>query len=137
MISVHLTDGVLSLSHLISQVEATEAGAIATFSGNVRSLDHGKQVSKLSYEVHPSTETVLNEVVRKVIAGHSIIGVAVAHRYGEIPIGESAFLVAVSAPHRAEAFTACMDLVDEVKAQIPIWKHQIFTDGTDEWVNCA
>lgn len=137
MISVNLTNDVLSLSHLIAQVETAQAGAIATFSGNVRSLDHGKMVSALSYEIHPSTETVLNEVVRKVAAGHSVIGVAVAHRYGEIPIGESAFLVAVSAPHRSEAFAACMDLVDEVKAQIPIWKHQVFTDGTDEWVNCA
>lgn len=137
MISVLLTDQVISLSNFISQVESVQAGAVATFSGNVRVLDNGKDVARLTYEIHPSTEEILNEVVREVASRHKVLDVAVAHRYGEIPIGESAFIVAVSAPHRAEAFAACTELVDEVKARIPIWKHQVFTDGSDEWVNCA
>jgi molybdopterin synthase catalytic subunit len=137
MIFVLLTDEVISLSQLIAQVESNAAGAIATFSGNVRSLDKGKEVAQLSYEIHPSTEQILNEVVREVASGHKILNIAVAHRYGRIAIGESAFLVAVSAPHRGEAFATCAELVDEVKARIPIWKHQVFVDGSDEWVNCA
>lgn len=137
MISVVLTDEVISLSQLISQVESHEAGAIATFSGNVRAFDNGKDVSLLSYEIHPSTEQILNEVVREVASGHKILRIAVAHRFGTIAVGESALLVAVSAPHRAEAFAACAELVEEVKARIPIWKHQVFADGSDEWVNCA
>lgn len=137
MITVILTDQEISLPHFIAQVESSQAGAVATFSGNVRSVDHGKEVTRLSYEIHPSTEQVLNEVVRDVVLRHNVISVAVAHRYGEIAIGESAFIVSVSAEHRGEAFAACTEIVDEVKARIPIWKHQVFADGTDEWVNCA
>lgn len=137
MISVILTDHEILLSDAISQVESDDSGAITTFSGNVRSLDHGKEVSTLSYEIHPRTESTLIEVVNEVISRHNVAKVAVAHRYGEIPIGESAFIVAVASAHRAEAFAACIEIVDEVKARIPIWKHQVFTDGTDEWVNCA
>ena len=137
MISVLLTDKVISLPTFIAQVESPLAGAVATFSGNVRSLDHGKTVVRLSYEIHPSTERVLKQVVHDVALHHDVIAVAVAHRYGEIAIGESALVVAISATHRGEAFIACSAMVDEVKARIPIWKHQIFADGTDEWVNCA
>lgn len=137
MNSVRLTDQVILLPNLISQVETSEAGAIVTFIGNVRAFDHGKEIASLSYEIHPMTEATLNEVVQEVADRHEIKHVSVAHRYGDIPIGESAFIVAVSSEHRAEAFAACTELVDEVKARIPIWKHQVFADGTDEWVNCA
>lgn len=137
MISVLLTDKVISLPDFIAQIESDQAGAIATFSGNVRSSDHGREVVSLSYEIHPSTEQSLNEVVRDVASRHEVLAVAVAHRYGDIAIGESALIVAVSAAHRGEAFTTCSEMVDEIKARIPIWKHQVFVDGTDEWVNCA
>jgi molybdopterin synthase catalytic subunit len=137
MISVLLTDKVISLPSFIAQVESPLAGAVATFSGNVRSLDHGKKVVRLSYEIHPSTEEVLKEVAHDVASRHDLIAVAVAHRYGEIATGESALIVAISAAYRVEAFIACSTMVDEIKARIPIWKHQVFADGTDEWVNCV
>lgn len=137
MISVVLTDQVISLSQFIAQVESVQAGAVATFSGNVRIHDNGKEVSNLSYEIHPSTEQILNEVVREVASHHCLLEVAVAHRFGEIALGESALIVAISAQHRGDAFRACSEMVDEIKARIPIWKHQIFLDGSDEWVNCA
>ena len=137
MISVLLTEGQILLPALIDQVQTPEAGAIVTFEGNVRAFDHGKEISRLSYEIHPYTETTLDEVVHEVAGRHKVKHVSVAHRYGDIPIGESAFIVSISSEHRAEAFAACIEMVDEVKARIPIWKHQIFADGTDEWVNCA
>ena len=137
MISVILTDREIFLSEAISQVESHDSGAIATFSGNVRSLDGGKEVSSLSYEIHPQTEASLREVVNEVASRHHVAKVAVAHRYGEILIGETAFIVAVASEHRGEAFATCIEIVDEVKTRIPIWKHQVFADGTDEWVNCA
>jgi len=137
MISVLLTDKVISLPDFIAQVETSESGAVATFSGNVRSFDHDKEIVQLTYEIHPTTEKILDEVVRDVASRHDVISVAVAHRFGEIAIGESALIVAISAEHRGEAFRACSEMVDEIKARIPIWKHQVFTDGTDEWVNCA
>lgn len=137
MISTLLTDQVILPPMFITQVEDVEAGAVVVFSGNVRSFDHGKKITSLAYEIHPSTEATLKEVVEEVAGRHKVKHVSVAHRYGEIPLGEPAFIVAVSSEHRAEAFAACTQLVDEVKARIPIWKHQVFTDGTDEWVNCA
>lgn len=136
-VEVTLTTGVISSADSIERVESDSCGAIVTFIGNVRAFDHGKEIASLSYEIHPSTAATLREVVQDVSDRHRIKHVSVAHRYGDIPIGESAFIVAVSSEHRAEAFAACMQLVDEVKARIPIWKHQVFTDGTDEWVNCA
>lgn len=137
MISVLLTDQIINLPDFVAQVESTSAGAVATFSGNVRTHDHGKEVSALSYAIHPQTEAFLNQVVTEVANRHKIISVAVAHRYGDIELGESALIVAVSAEHRGEAFATCTEMVDEIKAKIPIWKHQVFTDGSDEWVNCA
>ncbi len=137
MISVLLTDQVINLPDFVTQVESTSAGAVATFSGNVRTHDHGKEVSSLSYAIHPNTEAFLTQVVTDVAKRHKIISVSVAHRFGDIELGQSALIVAVSAEHRGEAFTTCAEMVDEIKSKIPIWKHQVFTDGTDEWVNCA
>jgi len=136
-VTVTLTEGAISPAVSIEQVQSDSCGAIVTFIGNVRAFDHDKEVSTLTYEIHPQTQATLTDVVKEVTDRHNVTKVSVAHRYGEIPIGESAFIVAVSAPHRAEAFAACTELVDQVKARIPIWKHQVFVDGTDEWVNCA
>jgi len=136
-VTVILMAGPISSADCVARVESDLCGAIATFIGNVRAFDHGKEIARMSYEIHPTTESVLKDVVQEVAERHKIKHVSVAHRYGDIPIGESAFIVAVSSEHRAEAFAACTQLVDEVKARIPIWKHQVFADGTDEWVNCA
>jgi molybdopterin synthase catalytic subunit len=136
-VTVTLTEGIISTTAAIEGVQSDSCGAIVTFVGNVRAFDHDKEVSTLTYEIHPQTNETLVDVVKEVADRHEVTKVSVAHRYGEIPIGESAFIVAVSAPHRAEAFAACTELVDEVKARIPIWKHQVFADGSDEWVNCA
>jgi len=80
---------------------------------------------------------VIAEVAQEVAARHDVIAIAVSHRIGPLQIGDSALVAAVSAAHRGEAFRACADLVDEVKHRLPVWKHQVFTDGSDEWVNCA
>lgn len=112
------------------------AGAVVSFAGVVRDHDHGRQVAALTYEAHPSAEDVLREVVQEIAADPDVYAVAVSHRHGPLAIGEVALAAAVSTAHRAAAFTACARLVDLVKQRIPIWKHQLFADGTDEWVNC-
>lgn len=134
---VRVTTDEISVTELSAAVTSQVAGAVVTFSGDVRDNDHGRQVSTLEYEAHPTAEALLRKVAAEVAAKHEVVSVAVAHRHGPIAIGESALVAAVSAKHRKAAFDACTELVDEVKAQIPIWKHQVFTDGTDEWVNCA
>jgi molybdopterin synthase catalytic subunit len=118
-------------------VKDDQAGAIVTFSGDVRNHDKGKGVLALNYEVHPSAQSVIERIAAEVAAKYEIINLATAHRYGAIPIGESAFVVAVSAAHRAPALACCEELVERVKAELPIWKFQEFSDGTTEWVNSA
>lgn len=114
-----------------------EAGASVLFTGDVRDNDHGRRVVSLTYEAHPGAESVLRELAADIAAAHDVVAVAVVHRHGPIPIGESALVAAASARHRQQAFDACVELVEETKRRIPIWKHQVFDDGTDEWVNCA
>lgn len=132
-----VTTDLVSVADMARAVASTSAGAVVTFAGDVRDHDHGRAVSALEYEAHPSAQRVLEEVAREVAGRHDVHAVAVAHRHGPIAIGESALVAAVSASHRGAAFAACTELVDEVKARIPVWKHQVFSDGSDEWVNCA
>jgi molybdopterin synthase catalytic subunit len=112
------------------------AGAVVTFQGVVRDHDGGQGVVELEYEGHPSAAKVLDEIVAEFTADPEVYALAVSHRVGQLEIGDIALVAAVSTAHRAEAFQICGRLVDEVKARLPIWKRQLFTDGTEEWVNC-
>ncbi|GAA3847902.1 hypothetical protein GCM10022243_12510 [Saccharothrix violaceirubra] len=127
----------LSVEEHAKLVEDRAAGAVVTFAGVVRDHDHGRSVASLEYVGHPSAADVVAEVVADVVAGRSgVRAVAVSHRVGPLAIGDVALACAVAAEHRGEAFAVCADLVDEVKRRLPVWKRQVFTDGTDEWVNC-
>ena len=137
MDKVFVTDQEISAAHLASLVRSDKSGAVVSFSGDVRNHDGGKDVSTLTYEIHPSAQEVLQKIVSEVSAHYAVNDVAVAHRYGDIAIGECAFAVAVSANHREAAFDACSALVNAVKEKLPIWKHQVFVDGSDQWVNFA
>jgi molybdopterin synthase catalytic subunit len=112
------------------------AGGRVVFCGVVRSSDHGRQVLELEYEGHPSAEQVLTEVATGFAAEPEVLALAVSHRVGKLAIGDVALVAVVSTAHRAAAFDVCSRLVDEVKRRLPIWKRQVFADGTDEWVNC-
>lgn len=115
-------------------VQRPAAGAIALFVGVVRDSDGGKAVTGLGYTAHPTAETVLRSVVHEVTAGEDLEAVAAVHRTGDLTIGDIAIIVAVACGHRGQAFDVCERLVDAIKARVPIWKHQLFADGTDEWV---
>ena len=125
---------------LIAEHEAAvadpRAGAVVSFVGVVRDHDHGRGVSRLEYEGHPSALDVLRSVAEEIDADPDVIAIAVSHRVGPLEVGDIALAAAVSTAHRAAAFAACARLVDRVKEKLPIWKHQVFADGTDEWVNC-
>jgi molybdopterin synthase catalytic subunit len=132
-----VTNAPVHIQELSKLVANPHSGAVVTFCGDVRNHDGGKEVASLLYEIHPSAPEQIKLITESVMGRFEIEKVAVAHRYGDIAIGETAFAVAVSAAHRQAAFDACSAIVDEVKAKLPIWKHQKFTDGSDEWVNCA
>lgn len=121
----------------VGEASGGKAGAIVGFVGVVRDHDGGRTVTALHYSAHPTAPVVLAEVVGEVAEVDGIRAVAVSHRVGELAIGDVAFVVAVAADHRRAAFEVCSSLVDEVKARLPVWKHQFFDDGTDEWVNSA
>lgn len=111
------------------------AGAEVVFCGTVRDHDgRPQQVSGLTYEAHPGAAERLAEVCERVAAAHDVIAVAAEHRVGALEIGDVAVVAAASAAHRADAFAAASDLIDTLKREVPIWKHQRFVDGTDEWV---
>ena len=124
----------LSVDEVRAAVADPAAGGIALFAGAVRDSDHERGVTALSYSAHPSAKTELRRVAEAIAEKFPVIAVAAVHRVGDLAIGDLAVVVAVSCPHRAEAFDACRALIDELKATVPIWKHQRFTDGTAEWV---
>lgn len=117
-------------------VERASAGACVVFAGVVRDHDQGRAVVELEYVAHPSAADVLRSIADKVETDPDVQAVAVSHRMGRLKVGEPALVAAVSAAHRGEAFAACERLVNDVKARLPVWKRQVFADGTDEWVNC-
>ena len=134
---VEIAEIPIGVSALEGMVADDRAGAVVTFSGNVRNHDHGREVVRLTYEGHPSAARVLAEVADEIAAKFDLISLAVSHRIGDLATGDAALVAAVSSAHRDEAFRACAALVDLTKEKLPVWKHQIFADGTDEWVNCA
>lgn len=114
-------------------VAAPECGAVVTFRGVVRDDDGGRSVTSLDYEAHPDATAVLRKVCQA-IAGETGLRVAAVHRYGHLEVGDVALVASASAGHRREAFEACSLLVERIKAEVPIWKKQRFTDGESEWV---
>lgn len=130
---------------MVTEAAGGGAGAVVGFVGAVRDHDGGRPgVTLLSYSAHPTAPEVLRRVVTEIAGeaagsadGGGVRAVAVSHRVGDLRVGDVAFVVAVAAEHRGPAFALCARLVDEVKAQLPVWKHQFFADGSDEWVGSA
>jgi molybdopterin synthase catalytic subunit len=127
----------LSVDEVRAAAADPAAGAIAVFMGTVRDHDHGRGDTALSYSAHPSALSELGRVAEKIAASYSIVSLAVAHRTGDLQVGDLAVVAAVGAEHRDVAFTACHALIDDLKATVPIWKHQFFAGGDSEWVNSA
>lgn len=131
-----VTTDELSTDEHASLVGLASAGAVVTFSGVVRDHDGGRSVVRLEYDAHPTVDDVLASVAAEIARKPGAQAIAVSHRVGALRIGDLALACAVSSSHRAEAFALCQQLVDEVKRQLPVWKLQVFTDGTEEWVGC-
>jgi molybdopterin synthase catalytic subunit len=129
-----IRDESLSVEECLSFVADPSAGGVDLFLGAVRDGDGGRSVAKLAYSAHPSALEQLRQIASEVAGGVTVVAVAAIHRVGELAIGDAAVIVAVSAVHRGEAFDACRLLIDRLKHEVPIWKHQTFTDGRAEWV---
>ncbi len=131
---VRLEASPLDLATTVSLVEHPHAGGIATFTGNVRSRSRGQDISHLEYEAYPSMALrVMREIAQGIERELSATRVAIVHRIGRLEIGETAVIIAASAPHRAEAFAACRDAIEALKRDVPIWKKEVSTSG-ESWI---
>lgn len=131
---VEIRDTPFTADEVLAAVADPGAGGVVSFTGLVRAQDGGRGVTELEYSAHPSALAALEQVVRTVAADLDVIGLAAVHRTGLLAIGDVAVVVAASAAHRGEAFEAARRLIDDLKATVPIWKRQVFTDGEQQWV---
>ncbi|MCS6975043.1 MAG: molybdenum cofactor biosynthesis protein MoaE [Cyclobacteriaceae bacterium] len=132
---IKITEKPIDIQKVIDATASLGAGAIDVFIGTVRNTAHGKNVVWLEYEAY---EAMAVAEIRKIMAETSqrwpILGSAVCHRVGTLKPGEVSVVIAVSAPHRKEAFEACEYMVSRLKEKVPIWKKEIFEDG-EEWIS--
>ena len=129
-----LRDVPIDVAEVLKAVEDQGAGGVVSFTGLVRDTDGGKAVAELEYVAHPDAAVALQRVAERIAADLPVRALAAVHRTGLLAVGDVAVVVAASAPHRAEAFEAARRLIDELKQEVPVWKRQVFGDGTQEWV---
>ncbi len=121
---------------ITESVRSNLAGAVCSFLGTVRELTGGKETSSLEYEAYPGMASKkLEELEAEARQRWPIVEMALVHRVGPLALGEIAVVVAVSCPHRTESFEACKWLMDTIKEVVPIWKRELWADGTEEWVH--
>lgn len=131
---VGLRDTPLDIHEVVAALEDDASGGLTLFVGRVRDHDHGQGVVGLDYTAHPSALGRLREVCEKVASDFDVHALAAVHRVGTLAIGDVAVVVATSSAHRGTSFDASRALIDTLKAEVPIWKHQRFSDGSEEWV---
>ena len=131
-----VSDAPLDVVAHLDAVSSPAAGAVATFVGQVRDHDPGARgdVVRLDYSAHPDAEEVLARLATEVAADGDVLALAVSHRTGTLEVGDVAVVVAVATAHRDAAFRLCRELVERVKAELPVWKRQVTADGAGTWV---
>ena len=136
--TIELTDQPIDGSRVLTSVQTTQAGAVVLFLGTVREFTQGRQTTHLHYEAYrPMAESKLRELADEASQRWPILNVAIAHRLGRMELGDVSVAVAVSSPHRPDAFEAGRYLIDRLKEVVPIWKQEHWSDGEVEWVHPA
>jgi molybdopterin synthase catalytic subunit len=129
-----LSDEALSLDAVVAEVADERAGAIATFTGTTRTESRGRSVRWLDYEAYAEmAEDVMAGIAAQLLERYELCAVAIHHRVGRVGIGEPSVVIAVSAPHRADALAACKDAIDVLKESVPVWKKEVY-EGGEEWI---
>ncbi|HJU48264.1 MAG TPA: molybdenum cofactor biosynthesis protein MoaE [Gaiellaceae bacterium] len=129
-----LSETPLSLDAAVAEVATDAAGAIATFVGTTRSRSRGRQVIRLEYEAYAGmAEGEMERIAAELRERYDVSDIAIHHRVGVVGIGESSVVIAVSAPHRADALAACKDAIDTLKVRVPLWKKEVY-EGGEEWI---
>ncbi|WP_107706174.1 molybdenum cofactor biosynthesis protein MoaE [Nocardioides allogilvus] len=131
---VEIRDEPLDVDEVVRALDDEAAGGLTLFVGRVRDHDGGQGVTSLDYSAHPTALDRLRDVCDRVAGAHDVHGLVAVHRVGHLEIGDIAVIVATTASHRGVAFDASRALIDTLKSEVPIWKHQRFADGAEEWV---
>ncbi len=131
-----LTSAPIDFAALTESVRTPASGAVVLFLGTVRELTNGRRTVALDYDAYPEmAERKMQELETQARGQWPIDQVGMVHRLGRLELGEVSVAVAVSCPHRHQAFDAARFLIDELKAWVPIWKKENWDDGTTEWVH--
>lgn len=131
---IELRHDALSLDRCVAAVRRAGSGGIAVFIGSVRDVSEGKRVRQLEYEAYePMAIDKLQQVMIEACERWPVEAMAIQHRLGRLDIGEDAVIIAVSCPHRAEAFEACRYAIDRLKEIVPIWKKE-YGEAGEVWV---
>ena len=134
--SVALTSAPINPAAIVGDVSSNDAGAVALFLGTTREFTRGRRTASLDYECYPQmAEKQLAELEAEARRRWPILGCSIVHRLGRLELGEASIAIAVSSPHRADAFAAAQWLIDTIKEVVPIWKCENWADGTKEWVH--
>ena len=129
-----LTEGPVNLTSVVVAVVDERAGAIATFLGTVRAQSRGREVIALEYEAYEEmADDVMAEIAADVTERYELCKVAITHRLGRVEVGETSVAIAVSAPHRQDALAACADVIEALKARVPLWKKELYVGG-EVWI---
>ena len=133
---ISLTNDPIDYHALTESVRSSQSGAVVLFLGTVREMTHGRQTVALDYEAYPQmAEAKLSELEAMAKTMWPIDRVGIVHRIGHLELGDISVAVAVSCPHRKQAFEAGQYLIDELKVSVPIWKKENWGDGSTEWVH--
>jgi molybdopterin synthase catalytic subunit len=133
---IEITEAPIDHAALTDRVRSNAAGAVCTFLGTVREMTGDRRTASLDYEAYPGmAHKKLAEIEAEARRRWPVIDAAIVHRVGRLGLGEISVVVAVSCPHRNDAFDACRWLIDTLKEVVPIWKKEVWADGTEEWVH--
>lgn len=134
--TIALTNDPIDAANIVAQVSSNDAGAVVLFLGTTREFTHGRQTVSLDYECYPEmAEKQLAELEAEARRRWPLTACAIVHRLGHLELGEASIAIAVSSPHRHDAFAAGKWLIDTIKEVVPIWKQENWADGTSEWVH--
>jgi molybdopterin synthase catalytic subunit len=131
---VDIQETPIDVAEVLATLDDPSSGGVTVFVGRVRDHDGGQDVTGLEYSAHPSALAKLRDVCAQVASTYDVTALAAVHRTGPLEIGDIAVVCATATGHRGEAFDATRALIDTLKDEVPIWKHQVFADGTEEWV---
>lgn len=134
--TVVLTHDPIDYTALTERVRSARAGAVILFLGTVRELTHGRRTTALDYDAYPEmARRKMQELITEAEQRWPVVAAGIEHRLGHLELGDISVAVAVSCPHRRDAFEAGQFLIDELKVRVPIWKQENWDDGSTEWVH--